>query len=193
MATPHPFPLHDETTAPPAASAALAATRKNFGMIPNLERVMASAPPLLEAYSRTWDLFDTTTLSEIERQVVYLTANFENDCAYCVPWHTLLATKAGMAPEAIEALRNGSRIPDEKLEALRSFTRVLIANRGKAVAADLESFFAAGYTPVQVLEVILGLAVKLMSNYTNSIAATPLDPEPRPYLWKKPTIAPRDE
>ena len=193
MATPHPFPLHDETTAPPAASAALAATRKNFGMIPNLERVMASAPPLLEAYSRTWDLFDTTTLSEIERQVVYLTANFENDCAYCVPWHTLLATKAGMAPEAIEALRNGSRIPDEKLEALRSFTRVLIANRGKAVAADLESFFAAGYTPVQVLEVILGLAVKLMSNYTNSIAATPLDPEPRPYFWKKPTIAPRDE
>jgi hypothetical protein len=46
---------------------------------------------------------------------------------------------------------------------------------------------------VQVLEVILGLAVKLMSNYTNSLAATPLDPEPRPYLWKKPTIAPRDE
>jgi AhpD family alkylhydroperoxidase len=129
MATKHPFPLHDENTAPPAAAEALAATRKNFGMIPNLERVMASAPPLLEAYSRTWDLFDTTTLSEIERQVVYLTANFENDCAYCVPWHTLLATKAGMAPEAIEALRNGSRIPDEKLEALRSFTRTLIANR----------------------------------------------------------------
>lgn len=193
MDSDHPFPLHDETTAPPAAAAALAATRKNFGMVPNLERVMASAPPLLEAYSRTWDLFDSTSLSEIERQVVYLVANFENDCVYCVPWHTLLAKKAGMSPEAIEALRNGSRIPDEKLESLRVFTRTLIANRGKAVAADLESFFAAGYTPVQVLEVILGLAVKLMSNYTNSVAATPLDPQPRPYRWKKPTIAPRDE
>jgi AhpD family alkylhydroperoxidase len=146
MATPHPFPLHDETTAPPAASAALAATRKNFGMIPNLERVMASAPPLLEAYSRTWDLFDTTTLSEIERQVVYLTANFENDCAYCVPWHTLLATKAGMAPEAIEALRNGSRIPDEKLEALRSFTRVLIANRARP-SRPISKAFSPRATP----------------------------------------------
>lgn len=189
---PHPFPLHDESTAPPAAVPALAATRKNFGMIPNLERVMASAPPLLEAYSRTWDLFDTTTLSEVERQVVYLTANFENDCAYCVPWHTLLAMKAGMSPEAVEALRAGSRIPDEKLEALRAFTRTLIANRGKAVASDLEAFHAAGYTPVQVLEVILGLAVKLMSNYTNSIAATPLDPQPAPFRWKKPLIPPRE-
>lgn len=195
MSSDHPFPLHDETTAPAAAAAALAAlaaTRKNFGMIPNLERVMASAPPLLDAYSKTWDLFDTITLSAVERQVVYLVANFENDCAYCVPWHTLLAKNAGMSPEAIEALREGSRIPDEKLEALRVFTRCLIANRGKAVAADLESFFAAGYTPVQVLEVILGLAVKLMSNYTNSIAATPLDPQPRPYLWKKPVIPARE-
>lgn len=192
MSSDHPFPLHDESTAPPAAAPALAATRNNFGMIPNLERVMASAPPVLEAYSTTWDLFETTTLSAVERQVVYLVANFENDCAYCVPWHTLLAKKAGMSPEAIEALRTGSRIPEEKLEALRVFTRTLLVNRGKAVAADLEAFYAAGYTSVQVLEVILGLAVKLMSNYTNSVAATPLDPEPRPYAWRKPLIAPRE-
>ncbi len=185
------FPLHDETTAPEPARNALAVTKKNFGMIPNLEKVMASAPPLLSGYSALWDLFDQTTLSPIERQVVYLTANYENECDYCVPWHSLLARKAGMDAKSIEALRSGAHLPDHKLEALRRFARSLIANRGKVSEAEINAFFGAGYTEVQAMEVILGLAVKLMSNYTNSIAGTPLDPEVERLRWKKPKIAMR--
>lgn len=185
------FPLHDEKSAPADAQAALAATRRNFGMIPNLERVMASAPPLLAAYSAAWDLFDTTSLDEVERQVVYLTANYENECNYCVPWHTLLARKAGMSAAVIDALRSGARLPDSRLEALRAFTRSLIANRGKISPAERDAFFAAGYSEVHALEVILGLAVKLMSNYTNSIAGTPLDQEVEKLAWEKPRIGMR--
>ncbi len=59
------FPFHDEMTAPEAART-LADTKRNFGMIPNLERVMANAPALLAAYSRAWDPFDTTSLTPIE-------------------------------------------------------------------------------------------------------------------------------
>lgn len=183
------FSLHDETTAPEAAREALATTRKNFGMIPNLEKVMASAPPLLSGYSALWDLFDQTTLSPIERQVVYLTANYENECDYCVPWHSLLARKVGMDAKSIEALRSGAPLPDYKLEALRTFARTLIANRGKVSQSELNVFFVAGYTEVQAMEVILGLAVKVMSNYTNSIAGTPLDKEVEKLRWKKPRIA----
>lgn len=185
------FPLLDESTAPEAAREALAVTRNNFGMIPNLEKVMASAPPLLEGYATLWDLFDTTTLTPIERQVVYLTANFENECNYCVPWHSMLAKRVGLPANAIDALRSGARLSDNKLEALRTFTRTLIANRGKATEAELQSFFAAGYSDVQTLEVVLGLAVKLMSNYTNSIAGTPLDQEVEKLRWKKPVIEER--
>jgi uncharacterized peroxidase-related enzyme len=185
------FPLHDETTAPEAAQAALAATRENFGMIPNLERVMASAPPLLTGYSTLWDLFDETTLSPVERQVVYLTANFENECDYCVPWHTLLAREAGMEEADVEALRAGAAIGDDRLEALRRFARSMVHNRGNVAQAELDAFFAAGYSETQALEVVLGLAVKVMSNYTNSIAATPLDAEVAKLAWRKPVIKPR--
>ena len=183
-----PFPLHDETTAPEAARDALARTRGNFGMIPNLERVMANAPALLAAYSAAWDLFDTSSLTPIERQVVYQTANFENDCAYCVPWHTLLSEKAKMRPSDVEALRSGGALSDAKLEALRSFARQLIQNRGRVSQADLDAVFAAGYGPQQALEVVLGLAVKTMSNYTNAIAGTPLDSAVQGLRWRKPTI-----
>jgi len=187
------FPLHDETTAPPAAREALAATRDSFGMIPNLERVMASAPPLLDAYSHAWALFDETTLSPVERQVVYQTANFENECTYCVPWHTLLSEQAGMPQPVLEALRAGAPLPDARLEALRRFTERLIATRGNVSAADRETFLAAGYTPAQALEVVLGIAIKTMSNFTNAIAGTPLDRAVQRHAWTKPTIPMRDQ
>lgn len=185
------LPLHDETTAPEAAQAALAATRMNFGMIPNLERVMANAPALLTGYSTLWDLFDETSLSPVERQVVYLTANFENDCEYCVPWHSLLANKAGMDRADLEALRSGGPLPTARFDALHQFAKALIQVRGKVAPAQLEAFLSAGYTHAQALEVIIGLAVKVMSNYTNSIAGTPLDAVVEKLRWCKPKVAMR--
>lgn len=180
------FVLHDETTAPAAARDALAATRASFGMLPNLERVMAGAPALLASYSAAWELFDQTSLSPVERQVVYQTANFANDCTYCVPWHTLLSEKAGMAPEVIAALRAGSALPDARLDALHRFARRLIDTRGKLDDGETQAFFAAGYEPQQAMEVVLGLAIKLMSNFTNSIAGTPLDAVVQGRAWTRP-------
>ena len=184
------FPIHDETTAPAAARDQLAATREGFGMIPNLEAVMALAPPLLKGYGALWDLFDETTFSPIERQVVYQTINFENECDYCVPWHSLLSRQAKMKPADIEALRAGGRLDDPKLEALRRFTQAVVRTQGNIVPDDLDAFFEAGWGPEQVLEVVLGIATKVMSNYTNSITGTPLDEAVQALAWRKPVIKP---
>ena len=108
------FPLLDETTAPEGSLEALATTKKNFGMIPNVEKVMALAPQLLSGYAHMWDAFDTTTLSPIERQVVFMTANLENECNYCIPWHTVLAEKAGIAKIDIDALRSGAPLSERR-------------------------------------------------------------------------------
>lgn len=182
------FKMFDENTAPKGAREILEKTKAEFKMIPNLEKTMAGAPTLLEAYSITWNLFKTTTLSEVEQQIVYQAANFENECNYCVPWHTVLSRQAGMNPNDIEALRAGSRLSNDKHEQLRRFTQALIRTKGKVVMADLDTFFQAGYNEQQALEVILGIAIKTMSNYTNSIAGTPLDKPVEKLAWKKPLI-----
>ena len=183
------FILHDLSTAPDQAKPFLEKAKQNLGMIPNLERVMALAPPLLKGYVLLWELFDQTSLSPIERQIVYQTANFENNCEYCVPWHTKLSQLAKMKSEDVQALREGQPLSDRKLEALRLFTRSLIHNRGNIVQGDLEAFFKAGWTKEQALEVVLGIAVKTMSNYTNSITGTPLDRQVQRLKWRKPIIA----
>lgn len=180
------FPQHQLQSAPEASKSLLAEVQADFGMIPNLERTLASAPPALEGYVRLWELFSRTSLTPIEQQVVYQTANFENNCTYCVPWHTFLSQKAGMAPEDVEALRQGTGLSDEKLESLRVFTRALIQHRGHPPDGTVQAFLDAGYTDAQAMEVILGLATKVISNYTNGIAGTPLDGAVQSLAWTKP-------
>ncbi len=187
MHDPQKFPLHTESSAPEESQPLLRQAAANLGSIPNLERVMASSRPTLQAYVTLWELFDETSLSPIERQVVYQTANYENNCSYCVPWHTWLSELAKMPQDVSDALRNGTEIPDPKLEALRRFAKVAIECRGHPSSEETDAFFSAGWTPQNALEVILGLSVKLLSNYTNGIAHTPLESKMEPYRWEKPS------
>ncbi|TDF37471.1 carboxymuconolactone decarboxylase family protein [Alteromonadaceae bacterium M269] len=187
------FPLFEIDTAPADSVDWLKKAEQNFGLIPNVEKVMALSPQLLAGYTFMWDGFNTTSFSDQEKQVIYLTANYENECNYCVPWHTILAEQSGLSQANIDALRGGSQLEDSKLNALSQFTRLLIANRGKLSEMQMRDFFDAGYSSQQALDVILALAVKLISNYTNSIAGTPLDKEAQSKVWKKPLIEMREE
>ena len=181
------FTLHDETTAPPEAKPHLEATRKAFGMIPNLERVLAEAPPLLELYVQGEQLLEErTALSDVEVHVVMQQANVENNCTYCVPWHTLLSRQAGVPEDVIRAQRDDTPLDDPKLETLRRFARSMIHHRGHPPEEDVQTMRDAGYDHRQILEVVLCLAVKTISNYTNGIAHTPLDEAVHKNAWTKP-------
>ena len=171
------YVLHDPATAPEAARPLLEEAAASLGKVPNLECVMAEAPMLLEAYVKTWAIFDTTSLAPAERQVVYQVANVENGCDYCRPWHAMLSKMAGLPKDQVEALRDGQPLADPRLEALRTFTRAVLLERGRVDAPTFGAFISAGYTRAQALEVVLGLAIKVMSNYTNALADTPLDAE----------------
>ena len=102
--------------------------------------------------------------------------------------HSGLAKAIGMSPQYIEALRNGTPIPEPKLQALGHFTQQMVKTRGWVEDSEIEAFMKAGYTQQQVLEVILGIAIKVMHNYTNHIAKTPLDRQFKPNAWTKPVV-----
>ena len=180
------FKIHTLETAPEEAKLSLEHAKKTFGFIPNLEGICAESPALLKGGMALWDLFESTSFSAIEKQVVYLTINYENECHYCMAAHTGLAKYTGVSAEDIEALRNGTPLSDSKLQALRYFTQRMVQTRGWVEDLEIEEFMAAGYTKQQVLEVILGIAVKVIHNYTNHIATTPLDKVFQPHAWSKP-------
>ena len=156
-------------------------------MVPNLHGVLAGSPKTLEAYKMLHKLFSSASFNAEEQTVIWQTINIENECHYCVPAHTAVANMMKVAPALSENLRNEEALPSDKLEVLRSTTLSIVRNRGHLTETELEAFYAVGYGEQQVLEILLGLAQKTISNYTNHIANTPVDAPFQKFAWKKET------
>lgn len=178
------FERLDETTAPEAAIPLIEKSKAAFGRLPGLHAVMAGSPALLDGYQVLHRLFAEETIFDAdEKTVVWQAINVAHECHYCVPAHTGIAKNMKVSDDIIDALRDETPLPSERLEALRSFTLVMLNSRGRPTEAEMEAFLAAGYTERHVLEIILGLAQKVMSNYTNHIADTPVDPVMQKFAW----------
>ncbi len=177
------FPVHSSDTAPEGSKPVLAAAQKKFGFVPNLFRIMAEAPAAGEAYLAVMDSFESSSLSDAEKQTVLLSVSFVNECDYCVAAHTLVAGMKNVPAEIIEALRSGTTLRDPKLEVLAVLTRSIVETRGWPTEAAKEAFFAAGYGTREYLEVIVGVTVKTLSNYVNHAADTPLDTAFKAHKW----------
>ncbi len=179
------FTIYTPETAPEQAKPILAGAKKAYGFVPNLLGTMAEAPALLRAYTTVSGIFDESSLSATERQVVLLTVSSGNQCEYCVAAHTVIAGMHKVPAAVVDAIRSGLAIADPKVEALRLFTAAVVASRGWPTDEETAAFFNAGYSRQQVLEVVLGVGMKTLSNYTNHIAATPLDSAFAPAAWSK--------
>ncbi|CAA0080437.1 Uncharacterised protein [Zhongshania aliphaticivorans] len=181
------FTLHTHDSAPEASKPLLAQSQKAFGMIPGLHAVMAEAPSLLEAYQRVHELFVNSSFNEEELTVVWQTINVEHACHYCVPAHTGIAKSMGVDEAITEALRNETPLEDPRLEALRNFTLSVVRDRGQVDDQAVQDFLQAGFSQRHILEVILGVSQKVMSNYTNHLANTPIDAAFKQFSWTKVT------
>ena len=88
-------------------------------------------------------------------------------------------------PAITEALRNQTPMPTAKLQALHDFTLAMVRDRGAVSQEQMMAFFNAGYGQKKVLEVILGLSQKVISNYVNHVADTPVDSMFKEFVWTK--------
>ena len=95
----------------------------------------------------------------------------------------MIAKGSGVDDATIAALREARPLPNARHEALRRFTLQIVRDRGKVSDADVEAFLAAGYSKRQVLDVILGVSQKVMSNYVNHLAQTPIDAPFKAFDW----------
>lgn len=180
------YSYHSPETAPEAARPMLEDAKRQYGMVPNLYAKMAEAPTLLEAYLQVSGIFARSSLTTTEQQVVLLAASRANQCEYCMGAHSVLADMAEVPVEITDAIRNDRTIPDARQEALRRFTSQLVERRGWLDDAEVQSFLDAGFTRENLLDVIVGVSQKILSNYTNHIAGTELDSAFAHRSWKAP-------
>jgi AhpD family alkylhydroperoxidase len=180
-----PLEVHTLESAPAGSKPTLEKEKGAFGTVTNLTGILAESPAVVEGVSALFGLLlQHGSLSPIEKQVVALAAARENACHYCVAAHSTLAVAAKMDPVELRALREGQPLSNSKLETLRQFTLTLMKKQGWPSTEDLNSFYAAGFTRAQLLEVIAWIGLKVITNYTNHIAQTPVDSLFASQVWK---------
>ncbi len=179
------FTIHTPDSAPAGSKEQLETAQQRFGRIPNLYGVLAEAPIAVEAYDTLGSLLMRSSFTPTERHVVWFTINAYHDCHYCMAAHSFLAKAEKVPEDVIETARAVGSYEDPKLEALPVFTLNLVENRGWAAQESLEAFLATGFTKQNVLEIVVVIAHKVLSNYTNHIVETPVDDAFSPFTWTK--------
>lgn len=178
------FKIHTIETAPESLKENLATVKKNNGgYIPNLIGLLANSPTALETYQTVGAINRRNSLTATEREVVQITAAVTNGCGFCIAGHTAISIKQIKMPEdVLNALRQGTPIEsDAKLDTLAKFTLAVIQSKGKVGQEVLDDLFAAGYTPENALDVVLGVSLATLCNYANNLINTPINPELQPY------------
>jgi uncharacterized peroxidase-related enzyme len=158
-----------------------------LGFVPKMYEGMAKAPGVLDTYLHGYDLFrEDSGFAPPEQEVVFLTISRLNGCGYCMAAHSMLAEKMSQVPaEVLEAIRDDREIPDPRLAELNRFTRVMFETRGKPTEADVKAFLDAGFEEQQVLQIVLAMAVKTLSNYSNHVNHPDLDDAFAGHAWQR--------
>ena len=181
------FTTHTLDTVSAEGRETLEQVKAAYGFVPNLLANLVESPAAAQAYLSIGKLFGETSFSETERQVVLLAVSRFNECEYCIAAHSAIAEMGQVPAEVVEALRNDRPLADPRLETLRKFATRVVKQRGWVNDEELNEFLAAGYTRQNVIEVLLGVTLKTLSNYTNHIAGTPLDAAFSAKAWQAPS------
>ena len=179
------LPLKTADNAEPEAKVLLEAAQKKMGFVPNMYKAMANSSGLLNTYIQGYDAFRANSgFSPAQQEVILLAISRTNGCEYCMAAHSFLAGAISGVPEDVTAaIRDGAPVPETKLSALSNFTQLMVTKRGLPDREEVEAFLSAGYEEKDILEIILAIAVKTISNYTNHIFHTEVDEAFAKHTW----------
>ena len=172
-------PTRDQVS--PANQAIFDNLKKGLGMVPNLYATFAHSPNALGTYLALQSA--KSSLTAREREVINLVVSQINECEYCLAAHTMLGKMHGFNDAQIIELRNASAPFDAKLDALARFTFSITTNRGRADTAVRSAFFKAGYTEANLVDVIMIVGDKIISNYLHAVTGVPVDFPSAPALF----------
>jgi AhpD family alkylhydroperoxidase len=177
------FTDHTPETAPDGARAALRATAAQLGFLPSAMARLAESPALVAAFGRLMALWDGCSLDHVAREVVTLTIAHHAACEVCVAMHSAIMTRTVADAALLEALRAQRPLAAPRLEALRLFTRAVLAAHGGVTDAELRSFLDAGFSKQQALDVVLGVGTYTLSTSANRLTRAPVDAPLQPFAW----------
>ena len=149
------------------------ALQKGLGFVPNLYATFALNETALGDYLTLQNRKNTLTAKE--REVINLVVSQVNDCLYCLSAHTVLGKMNGFTEDQILEIRSGHASFNAKLDALAQFTHNVTINRGKPSSEAVTTLFDAGYTQANVVDILIVIGDKIISNFLHGVTQIPVD------------------
>lgn len=152
----------------------LAAVQKKLGLVPNMTRVMANSPAVLEAYIGFSGALDGASLDARTRERIALGSAEANQCEYCLSAHSTIGKLVGLSESEVLASRRGQS-SDSKASAALQFSRQLIGKRGAVSDADVDAARKGGLADGEIAEVAALTALNIFTNYFNTAFQVDVD------------------
>jgi uncharacterized peroxidase-related enzyme len=156
------------------------AVQTKLGVVPNMIRVLGTAPAALAGYLGFGDALAGGSLSPKIREQIALAVAEGNMCVYCLSAHTFIGGKLGLTEDEIAEARH-ARATVERADAILKLARSIVVQRGELNDADLRQARVSGLTDGEIIETVANVALNIFTNYVNHVARTVVDfPEVKP-------------
>lgn len=174
------FNIPTQATVTPANQALFDNLKNSLGMVPNLYATLAHSETALGSYLTLQNA--KSSITGKAREVVNLVVSQVNRCEYCLAAHTVIGGMVGFTPEQIIEIRQGHASFDAKLDALARLVRNIAIERGHAEPALVDAFLATGWTLGHLVDAIVVMGDKTVTNYLHGTTKVPVDFPPAPAL-----------
>ena len=164
-------PTHD--TVSPANQALFDNLKKGLGMVPNLYATLAHSETALGTYLALQNA--KSSINGKAREVINLVISQVNGCEYCLAAHTVIGGMVGFSAGQIIEIRGGRASFDLKLDALARLVRNIATERGHADPALVDAFLAAGWTQGNLVDAIVVIGDKTVTNYLHGTTKVAVD------------------
>jgi len=158
-----------------ASKPLLAAVNQQLGVVPNLMKLVGHSPAALEGYLSLNAALNKGKLGAALREQIALTVAEYNGCDYCLSAHTYLGLNVAKLSEAEIAAARDHHSSDARTAAALHFAYRVAAERGRVSDTDLATLRQAGFDEASVVEIVLVVALNVLTNYVNNVAQTDID------------------
>ncbi|HME12591.1 MAG TPA: carboxymuconolactone decarboxylase family protein [Candidatus Acidoferrum sp.] len=165
--------IHTES-ASPKAKELLEAVQAKLKITPNMTRVMANSPAVLQAYLSFSGALAGGSLDPKLREEIALEVGEQNACQYCVSAHTAIGKMTGLTDAEIDAARD-ARASQPKNAAALQFAQAIVAKKGLTTDSDVQAVRTAGFSDGEIAEIIAHVALNVFTNYFNNTAGVEVD------------------
>ena len=167
------IPAADQT--PAATLPQLDAVHKQLGVVPNLMKLIGNSPAALQGYlSLNGALAKGALGAKTGERIALAIAEF-NACGYCLSAHSYLGKNVAKLSDAEIAANRLGTSTDAKAAAAVHFARRVTQERGHVSDADIQAVKTAGYGNAEIIEMVLHVALNILTNYVNEVAQTEID------------------